>query len=109
MITLQSISGILHVPYIFWRANVEVPEQLSEMQTSTATLAAPGSTMEVRFNIGYGGVRPAVEAGEEPQGSSFASEVVATITGTDGATMFGTVHRRSLLLCLLYTSPSPRD
>jgi minor extracellular serine protease Vpr len=98
MITLQSISGILHVPYIFWRASVKVPEQLSEMQTSTATLAAPGGTMDVQFNIGYGGVRPAVEAGEGPQGSSFASEVVAAVTGIDGATTFGTVYRRSLLL-----------
>jgi len=98
MITLQSISGTLHVPYIFWRAGVEVPEQLSGMQTSTATLAAPGGTMDVRFNIGYGGVRPAVEAGEGPQGSSFASEVVATVTGIDGVTTFGTVYRRSLLL-----------
>jgi hypothetical protein len=98
MITLQSISGILHVPYIFWRASVKVPEQLSEMQTSTATLAAPGGTMDVQFNIGYGGVRPAVEAGEGPQGSSFASEVVAAVTGIDGVTTFGTVYRRSLLL-----------
>jgi hypothetical protein len=52
----------------------------------------------VRFNIGYGGVRPAVEAGEEPQGSSFASEVVAAVTGTDGVTTLGIVYRRSLLL-----------
>jgi len=98
MITLQSASGTLHVPYIFWRASVEVPEQLSGMHTSTETLAAPGGTMDVRFNIGYGGVRPAVEAGEEPQGSSFASQVVATVTGSDGATTLGTVYRRSLLL-----------
>jgi hypothetical protein len=54
--------------------------------------------MDVRFNIGYGGVRPAVEAGDEPQGSSFASQVVATVTGTDGTTNLGTVYRRSLLL-----------
>ncbi len=98
MITLQSTSGTLHVPYIYWRAGVEVPEQLSGMETSTATLAAPGGTMDVRFNIGYGGVRPAVEAGDEPQGSSFASQVVATVTGTDGATNLGTVYRRSLFL-----------
>jgi minor extracellular serine protease Vpr len=97
-ITLQSTSGTLHVPYIFWRASVQVPEQLSGMQTSTATLAAPGGTMDVRFNIGYGSIRPAVEAGETPQGSSFASEVVATVTGTDGVTNLGTVYRRSLLL-----------
>jgi len=98
MITLQSTSGTLHLPYIYWRAGVEVPEQLSGMQTSTATLAAPSGTMDVRFNIGYGGVRPAVEAGDEPQGSSFASQVVATVTGTDGTTNLGTVYRRSLLL-----------
>jgi minor extracellular serine protease Vpr len=98
MITLQSTSGTLHVPYIFWRASVEVPEQLSGMQTSTTTLAVPGGTVGVRFNIGYGGVRPAVEAGEEPQGSSFASEVVAAVTGTDGVTTLGIVYRRSLLL-----------
>jgi len=98
MITLQSTSGTLHVPYIFWHASVQVPEQLSGMQTSTATLAARGGTMDVRFNIGYGSIRPAVEAGETPQGSSFASEVVATVTGTDGVTNLGTVYRRSLLL-----------
>ena len=98
IITLRSDSGTLHVPYIFWRASVGVPEQLSGMHTSTATLAAPGGTMDVRFNIGYGGVRPAVEAGEVPRGSSFASEVVAMVTGIDGVTTFGTVYRRSLLL-----------
>jgi len=98
IITFQSTSGTLHVPYIFWRASVEVPQQLSGMHTSTATLAAPDGTMDVGFNIGYGGVRPAVEAGEEPQGSSFASQVVGTVTSTDGATTLGTVYRRSLLL-----------
>ena len=98
IITFQSTSGTLHVPYIFWRASVEVPQQLSGMHTSTATLAAPDGTMDVGFNIGYGGVRPAVEAGEAPQGSSFASQVVGTVTSTDGATTLGTVYRRSLLL-----------
>lgn len=98
MITLQSTSGTLHVPYIYWRAGVEVPQQLSGMHTSTATLAAPGGTMDVQFNIGYGGVRPAVEEGDEAQGSSFASQVVAAVTGTDGAATLGTVYRRSLLL-----------
>ena len=97
MITLQSSSGILHVPYIYWRAGVEVPQQLSGLHTSTTTLA-PGGTMDVRFNIGYGGVRPAVDDGEEPQGSSFASQVVAAVTGNDGTTSLGTVYRRSLLL-----------
>lgn len=98
LISLQSTSGALHVPYIFWRAGVEVPEQLSGMHTSTVTLTAPYGTMDVGFNIGYGGVRPAVETGEEPQGSSFASQVVATVTDTDGVTTLGTVYRRSLLL-----------
>ena len=98
VITLQSTSGTLHVPYIYWRAGVEVPEQLSGTRTSTAALAAPGGTMEVQFNIGYGGVRPAVEEGDEAQGSSFASQVVAAVTGTDGATALGTIYRRSLLL-----------
>ena len=59
---------------------------------------APGGTIDVQFNIGYGGVRPAVEDGDEPQGSSFASQVVAAVTGTDGTTTLGTVYRRSLLL-----------
>jgi hypothetical protein len=98
MITLESTSGTLHVPYIFWRAGVDVPEQLSGMLMSTATLMAPGGTVDVRFNIGYGGVRPAVETGDEPQGSSFASQVVAAVTGTNGTTTLGTVYRRSLLL-----------
>ena len=98
VITLQSTSGNLHVPYIYWRAGVEVPEQLSGMHTSTAALAAPGGTMDVQFNIGYGGVRPAVEEGDEAQGSSFASQVVAAVTGTDGTTTLGTIYRRSLLL-----------
>ncbi|MFZ2413682.1 MAG: S8 family serine peptidase, partial [Candidatus Cryosericum sp.] len=97
MITLQSSSGILHVPYIYWRAGVEVPQQLSGLHTSTTTLT-PSGTMDVRFNIGYGGVRPAVDDGEEPQGSSFASQVVAAVTGNDGTTSLGTVYRRSLLL-----------
>ena len=98
MIALESTSGTLHVPYIFWRAGVDVPEQLSGMLTSTATLMAPGGTVDVRFNIGYGGVRPAVETGDEPQGSSFASQVVAAVMGTNGTTTLGTVYRRSLLL-----------
>ena len=97
MITLQSSSGTLHVPYIYWRAGVEVPQQLSGLETSAATLA-PSGTVDVQFNIGYGGVRPAVDDGDEPQGSSFASQVVTTVTGSDGTTSLGTVYRRSLLL-----------
>ena len=96
-ITLQSTSGTLHLPYIYWRAAVDVPQQLSELRTSAATLAA-GSSLDVRFNIGYGGIRPAVDAGDEPEGSSFASQVVTTVTSTDGTVLFGTVYRKSLLL-----------
>jgi minor extracellular serine protease Vpr len=98
VITLQSPAGTLHLPYIYWRAGVEVPEQLSGLRTSTATLATPDSSVDVRFNIGYGGIRPAVDTGQEPQGSSFASEVVVTVATADGATLLGTVYRKSLLL-----------
>jgi len=98
IIMLQSNSGTLHIPYIYWRSGVEVPKQLSDLQTSTATLAVPSGAMDVGFNIGYGGVRPAVEAGDVPEGSSFASQVVATVTSADGMTTLGTVYRRSLLL-----------
>lgn len=97
VIKLESSSGTLHLPYIYWRAAVEVPEQLSELRTSTTTLAA-GSSLEVRFNIGYGGIRPAVDASDQPEGSSFASQVVTTVTSTDGAVLLGTVYRKSLLL-----------
>ncbi len=98
VITLQSLAGTLHVPYIYWRAGVEVPDQLSGLRTSVATLVAPTGSMDVRFRIGYGGIRPAVDTGEEPQGSSFASQVVTTVTTTDGVPVLGTVYRRSLLL-----------
>ncbi|MCE5192422.1 dockerin type I domain-containing protein [bacterium] len=98
IITLSSTGGTLHVPYIYWRNDVEVPQQLSGLWTSTSTLAVPGGTMDVGFNIGYGGIRPAVEAGDVPQGSSFASQVVTTVISADGTTTLGTVYRRSLLL-----------
>ncbi|MHB8070541.1 MAG: S8 family serine peptidase [Candidatus Cryosericum sp.] len=97
VITLQSSAGTLHLPYIYWRAGVEVPEQLSGLRTSAETLSAGGS-LDVRFNIGYGGIRPAVDVSDEPQGSSFASQVVTTVTSTDGAVLLGTIYRKSLLL-----------
>ena len=97
IITLRTAGGTLHVPYLYWRSGVEVPEQLSRLRTDTATLSAGGS-MGVRFNIGYGGARPAVDTTEEPEASSFASQVVTTVTTSDGRTVLGTVYRRSLLL-----------
>lgn len=98
MITMQSAGGTLHIPYIYWRNGVEVPKQLSRLQTSSEVMTIPDGTMMVGFNIGYGGVRPAVDTGSEPQGSSFASQVLATITSPDGVATLGTVYRRSLLL-----------
>lgn len=98
VITLQSAGGTLHVPYIYWRNGVKVPKQLSGLQTSASTMTVPGGSIDVKFNIGYGGVRPAVDTGDVPQGSSFASEVVTTVTSADGTITLGTIYRRSLLL-----------
>jgi len=96
-LTLQSSSGTLHLPYIYWQGSVNVPEQLSGLSTTSSTLPLPQGSVDVQFAIGYGGVRPAVDLGEEPQGSSFASQVVTTITDADGRSL-GTIYRRSLLL-----------
>lgn len=98
VVTMQSASGALHIPYIYWRNGVKVPKQLSGLQTSSEVMTIPHGVMTVGFNIGYGGVRPAVDAGSEPQGSSFASQVLATITSPDGVVTLGTVYRQSLLL-----------
>jgi len=96
-LTLQSSNGTLHLPYIYWRGSVNVPQQLSGLSITSSTLAVPQGSVDVQFAIGYGGVRPAVDLGEEPQGSSFASQVVTTITDADGKSL-GTIYRRSLLL-----------
>ena len=96
-LTLQSSAGTLHLPYIYWQGAVNVPEQLSGLAVTSSTLALPQSSADVQFAIGYGGVRPAVDLGDEPQGSSFASQVVMTVTDADGRNL-GTIYRRSLLL-----------
>ncbi len=96
ILTLRSSAGDLHLPYTYWREDVTVPKQLSRLRTSVSTWT-PGTTMDVRFNIGYGGIRPAVDSSDEPQGSSFASQVITTVTGHDG-TVLGTIYRKSLLL-----------
>ena len=96
-LTLQSSGGTLHLPYIYWQGPVNVPEQLSGLAVTSSTLALPQSSLDVQFAIGYGGVRPAVDLGDEPKGSSFASQVVMTVADGDGRNL-GTIYRRSLLL-----------
>jgi len=105
LIWINSGNKKLHVPFIIWNGDVEVPEKLYDVKASSSILMPGGSQnnmMQFDFSLGSGSVIPAVEANERPESSNIIDEIQIRVTDMSGNTL-GIIYSRSLLLLGKYS------
>lgn len=95
----------LHVPFIVWKGDVEIPKKLSNVSASSDVIS-PGSpkngTMEFKFTLGSGSLIPPTEPKDRPTNSNIIDEMQIRIEDMNGNNM-GIIYQRSLLLLGTYT------
>ena len=105
VIYMDNGSTKLHVPFIIWKGEVEIPKKLSDVSSSSDTIS-PGSaengTMEFKFTLGSGSIIPPTEPKDRPTNSNIIDEMQIRIEDTNG-NQLGTIYQRSLLLLGTYT------
>ena len=100
LIWLVNGSKKLHVPFIIWNGDVEVPEKLYDVKASSNTLTPGGTqnnTIGFDFSLGSGSIIPPAEPNERPESSNIIDEIQIRITDLKGNTL-GIVYSKSLLL-----------
>ena len=105
VVYFKSSKETLHVPFIFWEGNVEIPKKLSNVSASSDTIS-PGSdkngTMEFKFALGSGSLIPPAERKDRPTNSNIIDEMQIRIEDMKGNEL-GIIYQQSLLLLGTYT------
>jgi len=86
----------LHVPFIIWNGDVEVPEKLYDVSASSNVLEIGKNTIDFTFAFGSGSVIPATEPNERPESSNIIDQVEIRVKDLNG-NVLGTVYNSSLL------------
>ena len=106
VIYVDSGSEKLHVPFIVWKGEVEIPKKLSDVSASSDTIS-PGSgengTMEFKFTLGSGSLIPPTEPKDRPTNSNIIDEMQIRIEDMSGNEL-GIIYQHSLLLLGTYAS-----
>ena len=100
VIWLESESSKLHVPFILWNGDVDVPEKLYAVKASSNVINFTGTQnnkIDFDFSLGSGSVIPAVEPNERPESSNIIDEIEIRVTDLTGNNL-GTIYSKSLLL-----------
>jgi len=100
LIWLDSGDKKLHIPFIVWNGDVEVPEKLYNVSASSSVIMpgnAQSNSINFEFTLGSGSVIPAAEPNERPESSNIIDEIQIRITDLKGNTL-GVVYAKSLLL-----------
>jgi len=100
LIWLDSGDKKLHIPFIVWNGDVEVPEKLYDVSTSSNVIMpgnAQNNSIDFEFTLGSGSIIPATEPNERPESSNIIDEIQIRISDLKGNTL-GVVYAKSLLL-----------
>ena len=100
LIWLDSGDKRLHIPFIVWNGDVEVPEKLYNVSTSSNVIMpgnAKNNSIDFEFTLGSGSIIPATEPNERPESSNIIDEIQIRVTDLKGNTL-GVVYIKSLLL-----------
>jgi len=99
LIWLDSGDQKLHIPFIIWNGDVEIPEKLSLVNVSSSTISpgTSGSTMNFDFVLRSGSLTPGTEPNDKPKNSNIIDEMIIKILDTNGKEL-GVVYSRSLVL-----------
>jgi minor extracellular serine protease Vpr len=100
VIYLDNGNAKLHVPFIIWNGDVEIPEKLSNVSASS-DIISPGAkkdnTIEFKFRLGSGSLIPPTEPKDRPTNSNIIDEMQVRVEDMDGNEL-GIIYQRSLLL-----------
>ncbi|MGB9591908.1 MAG: S8 family serine peptidase, partial [Candidatus Kryptoniota bacterium] len=100
IIWLESESDKLHVPFILWNGDIDVPEKLYAVKASSNVInfgSTQSNKIDFDFSLGSGSVIPAVEPNERPESSNIIDEIEIRVTDLAGNAL-GTIYSKSLLL-----------
>jgi len=100
LIWLDTGEKKLHVPFIIWNGDVEVPEKLSNVKASSNVIMpgnAQNNTIDFEFTLGSGSVIPPTEPNERPESSNIIDEIEIRVSDLNGNTL-GVIFAKSLLL-----------
>lgn len=86
----------LHVPYIIWNGDVEIPEKLYDVGASSNILEIGKNNIDFTFAFGSGSVIPPTEPNERPESSNIIDQVEIRIKDLSGNTL-GVIYNKSLL------------
>ena len=102
VIYVNSEDSKLHVPFILWNGDVEIPKTLSNVSTSTDTITPGVSKMDFNFTLGTGSIIPPPEPKDRATNSNIIDEMQIRILDTDG-NLLGLIYDKALLLVGDYT------
>ena len=100
VIWIESEEEKLHVPFILWNGDVDVPEKLYGVKASSNILNPGGTqsnTIDFDYSLGSGSVIPPTEPNERPESSNIIDEIEMRVTDLSGNAL-GTIYSKSLLL-----------
>ncbi|BAL81672.1 S8 family serine peptidase [Caldisericum exile] len=86
----------LHVPFIIWNGDVEIPEKLYDVNTSSNVLKVGSNKIDFTFAFGSGSIIPPAEPNERPESSNIIDQVEIRVKDLNGNTL-GVIYDRSLL------------
>ncbi|MEF3244977.1 MAG: S8 family serine peptidase [Caldisericaceae bacterium] len=99
IIWIDSGDKKLHVPFIVWNGDVEVPEKLYDVKASSNVIMpgnAQNNSIDFEFTLGSGSLIPPAEPNERPESSNIIDEIQIRITDLKDNTL-GVVYAKSLL------------
>ncbi len=94
----------LHVPFIFWKGDVEIPKKLSNVSASSdvlSPLSKDHNTITFTFTLGSGSLIPPAEPKDRPTNSNIIDEMQIRIEDMNG-NQLGIVYEKALLLLGTY-------
>ena len=102
VIYVESENTKLHVPFVLWNGDVEIPEILTNVSTSTDTITPNVSTMDFNFTLGTGSLIPPPEPKDRATNANIIDEMQVRIFDMDG-NLLGLIYNKALLLVGDYT------
>ena len=97
IVWLKSNNSTLHIPFIVWNGNVEIPEKLYGAKASSDTVSIGGSSIMFNYSLGSGSLVPAAEPKDRPTNSNFMDEVEARVVDSQG-NVLGIIYRKAWIL-----------
>ncbi len=102
VIYFKTQNGTLHVPFIIWKGNVEIPKTLSNVSTSSNKITPGKTNIKFNFTLGTGSIIPPTEPKDRPTHSNIIDEMQIRILDASG-NVLGLIYDKALLLVGSYT------